>query len=266
MSKKIETIQQLLQNTSVSAQDINNLETMVAEIRKHLNTTNKELSAAEVEIESIYTGISLANVALDEINNKSEAVKLLAESLKKNATQLQEANIEGALNLTRDAWEKVQLLSIMDIETQELTANAERQCKRTETLINRTATDFDELRKNNEENIKKYQDELNTLKARIPDMNEKICDKRGDPCDNVCGGAGCKKCGGLSCDKGALNKATKALDYVKQTDKNIKEKEEQAEDLIRSVSFCCVFIIFIFCQKQFVIFLFAVITCKIECL
>lgn len=70
----------------------------------------------------------------------------------------------------------------------------------------------------------------------MPDMNDKMCDKRGDPCNDLCGGAGCNSCGGLSCEKGAFTRAEKALNYAKDTERILKEKEEQAEELIRSLS------------------------------
>jgi coxsackievirus/adenovirus receptor len=41
-----------------------------------------------------------------------------------------------------------------------------------------------------------------------------VCDGRGDPCDDVCGGGGCGKCGGLSCGDGALTKADKAIEHA----------------------------------------------------
>jgi coxsackievirus/adenovirus receptor len=88
----------------------------------------------------------------------------------------------------------------------------------------------------NDKQIDELQSELDKLTAEIPDLNEQICDKRGDPCDSLCGGAGCGKCGGISCDKGALTRAESALVYAKDTEKIIKEKEQQADELIRSVS------------------------------
>lgn len=62
-----------------------------------------------------------------------------------------------------------------------------------------------------------------------------MCDKRGDPCDQLCGGAGCGLCGGLSCEDGAVTKADGALDFAKDADKNIKDKEARAEELLRGV-------------------------------
>lgn len=236
MDKKMTIIRNLLDNTTVSAQDINALEHVVLTLRKDLNNSLERLQSDELTLEGVYSGINLANVALDELRNKSQQIKNVARDLKENATQLQEANIEGALNLTIDAWQRVNLLEALDIETQELNANAERQCKRTEALVNRSINEFEQLQQSNEDALDKYHDELVLLNEKIPDLNEQICDKRGDPCDNLCGGAGCKHCGGLSCEKGALTKAEKALAYVKDTEKNIKEKEDLAADIIRSVS------------------------------
>lgn len=236
MENKLAIIRNLLDNTTVSTQDINALDQVVVDLRKHLNVSLEALNGSETTLENVYSGINLANVALDDLRNKSEQIKSFANDLKANATQLQEANIEGALNLTREAWYKSTSLQALDAETADMNANADRQCRRTEALLNRSTDDFNTLQEENENALDKYQDELLELTAKIPDLNEQICDKRGNPCDNLCGGAGCSTCGGISCERGALTKAEKALTYVKDTEKHIKEKEAIAEDLIRSLS------------------------------
>ena len=38
------------------------------------------------------------------------------------------------------------------------------------------------------------------------------------PCDELCGGAGCDKCGGLSCLNGALSKAKEAVKAANNAD------------------------------------------------
>ena len=63
-----------------------------------------------------------------------------------------------------------------------------------------------------------------------------VCDKRGDPCDPLCGGAGCGVCGGLSCEHGAVTKAERALGVARDAEKAIREKETAAEELLRGVS------------------------------
>lgn len=235
MDKKLGIVRQLLDNTTVSPQDISNLEGRVSDLRKMLAEAVDELQKSEAQLETVYSDINLANASLNELRSRSDSIKASATELKEKATELQEANIEGALNLTRHAWNRVNLLSDLDHETQELNTNAERQCKRTEALLNRSRDDFIQSNAKNREEITQYSIALNALNEKIPDLNEQICDKRGDPCDSVCGGAGCSSCGGISCDKGALTKADKALEYVKKSEATIKEKQEIAEELIRAV-------------------------------
>uniref|UniRef100_A0A1B0EZP2 Laminin n=1 Tax=Phlebotomus papatasi TaxID=29031 RepID=A0A1B0EZP2_PHLPP len=171
-----------------------------------------------------------------DLHNRTENIKNLAGDLKRNATQLQEANVDGALNLTREAYQRVRRLEEKELETQELIENAARQCKRTEILVNRTADEVHRLSSSNADALAEYEGVLQDLNERLPELNELMCGSRGSPCDDLCGGAGCGFCGGLSCEKGALTKAEKALNYAKDTEKTLREKDEQAEELIRSLS------------------------------
>lgn len=235
MEKKLAQIRSLLDNTTISANDINGLESLENELRNHLNGSLTKLHESERTLENLHSSINLANVTLSDLRSRGDHIKSVANDLRNNSTQLQEANIEGALNLTRQAWQKADILTHLDVETQALSTNAERQCRSTESLLNRSSVEFDALQEQNENVLDQYLLDLQNLTAKIPDLNEQVCDRRGDPCDNLCGGAGCGQCGGLSCEKGALTRAGKALDYVKDAEKSIKEKEDVADDLIRSV-------------------------------
>uniref|UniRef100_W4VRM4 Putative laminin n=1 Tax=Corethrella appendiculata TaxID=1370023 RepID=W4VRM4_9DIPT len=236
MAKKIDVIQQLLDNTTISDQEIFNIEQTITKLKNKLKNSFENMKETELKLEEISSTINFGNIALDELNRNSEKVKEMANNLKDNATKLQEANIEGALNLTRQAWQRVLLLNDLNSEIQGLNDNAERQCKRTETQISKHQDEFDRLHHSNELALDDFQRQLDDLNAAIPDLNEQVCDKRGDPCDELCGGAGCGKCGGITCEKGALQKSDKALNFVKNTEKTIQEKEELADQLIRSMS------------------------------
>ena len=63
-----------------------------------------------------------------------------------------------------------------------------------------------------------------------------MCDGQGDPCDSLCGGAGCGKCGGLSCDDGAVTKAANALSVAQDAAKILEDREREVDELLRSVS------------------------------
>lgn len=236
MEKKLASIRSLLDNTTVNAQDISDLDNVVQNLRDHLNQSLEKLQTSEATLDSVYSGITLANVALDELRSRSEQIKSFAKDLKANATQLQEANIEGALNLTREAFLKAKQLEVLDLETDKVFSNADKQCRRTEALVLQKVSEFEQLQHKNEEDLDGYHAELQSLINKIPDLNEQMCDKRGDPCDSLCGGAGCDHCGGLSCEKGAMTMADKALSYVKDVEKSIKAKDGVAEDLIRSLN------------------------------
>lgn len=236
MEQKLATIRGLLDNTTVTAQDISALDDLVDTLREHLNKSLDTLIISEGTLDSVYSGITLAHAAMAELTSRSEQIKLYAKDLKANATQLQEANIEGALNLTRDAYTKAYQLQELDAETDRVLANAEKQCNRTKALVLQKESEFEQQQKKNEEDLDTYHSELQALINKIPDLNEQMCDKRGDPCDSLCGGAGCDHCGGLSCEKGAITKADKALSYVKDVEKSIKTKDGVAEDLIRSLN------------------------------
>lgn len=236
MEKKLAGIRSLLNNATVSTQDINELDELVLELRQNLNGSLNNFKETDNRLENLYANVNLHNAALNDLRDRGDHIQSLSAELKRNATQLQEANVEGALNLTRQSWQKANLLTALDAETVALSLDAERQCKRTEALLQRSTGEFDAAQEANENALDRYHDQLRNLTQQVPDLNEQICDKRGDPCDNLCGGAGCNHCGGLSCEKGAVTRAEKALNYVKDTEKNIKQKEDAAEDLIRSVS------------------------------
>ncbi|KAJ9579194.1 hypothetical protein L9F63_024704 [Diploptera punctata] len=120
--------------------------------------------------------------------------------------------------------------------TEDDVADSERQYKRTEAIVNRTANQFNKYQDENEEALDLLTNKLKDLDKEIPSLNELVCDKRGDPCDSLCGGAGCGVCGGLSCEHGAITKAERALGVAKDAEKAIKGKETDAEELLRGIS------------------------------
>ena len=65
----------------------------------------------------------------------------------------------------------------------------------------------------------------------------KVCDGRGDPCDSRCGGGGCGKCGGVSCDQGAATKSANSIDLAERADAVLMEKQQIVNQLLRSVRF-----------------------------
>ena len=61
----------------------------------------------------------------------------------------------------------------------------------------------------------------------------KVCDKRGDPCDSLCGGAGCGSCGALSCNQGLVQTSRLTLKFSSDAETTLKRKEASTDDLLR---------------------------------
>jgi len=64
-------------------------------------------------------------------------------------------------------------------------------------------------------------------------LNKAVCDGETSiekPCDDLCGGAGCGKCGDVSCSNGALTKSMDALADAKEAEKLLKEKDLLAQE------------------------------------
>ncbi|XP_037959538.1 laminin subunit beta-1 [Teleopsis dalmanni] len=234
LEKKLQNIRDLLQNTTVSLQDIDGLEKEAKELERNLSAAHQKLIETERNLENIYSSLTLSGVELEALQNQSALVKQLSKDLKENGIQLQESNIDGALNLTREAFNRVLDLSAFKDEAAEYAANTDRNCKRVEALANKLKDDSSTVTAN-DNLINEYRNELAALTAIIPDLNNEVCDKRGDPCDSLCGGAGCGTCGGLSCERGALTRTENALKVAKDTENEIEKKKDQADQTIRSL-------------------------------
>ena len=63
-----------------------------------------------------------------------------------------------------------------------------------------------------------------------------VCGEPGAPCDDVCGGGGCSRCGGPSCGDGAVTKADNALQLSRQASELLTNKERTATGLLAEVT------------------------------
>ncbi|KAL0267895.1 UNVERIFIED_CONTAM: hypothetical protein PYX00_010038 [Menopon gallinae] len=236
MERALEEIQELLKTTNVSAQELAATLDLIAPLRNKLAEATGKLNATGEALEVTEQQIKWVDLDLGDLKVQMQKVLDGAESLKENATKLQEANVEGALNLTSKAQKQSEEAEHSAIFIAENTlTNSERQCKRALTLYNRSIDEVNEMQQQNEKTLDELQVRLNSLNEKIPELNEKVCGK-AEVCDETCGGAGCGTCGGISCDMGAVTKANASYELVKKADKAIKEKEGKAEELLRGIA------------------------------
>jgi len=78
---------------------------------------------------------------------------------------------------------------------------------------------------------------LDSFRNKIRDLNDIVCDGNGDPCDSLCGGAGCGKCGGsVSCQDGAVTISDNAISLANRSETILRTKREETEILLTRVS------------------------------
>ena len=78
---------------------------------------------------------------------------------------------------------------------------------------------------------------IRDLEEKVPDINNLVCDGRGTvtDCDALCGGAGCGKCGGISCGGGAAQLASNALELGEKSKTQLTQLQEKARKELDNV-------------------------------
>lgn len=235
LEKRIDDVKALVENTTRSSHDLTVMLGTIDAMKLQINK-NEDPSGVGRTLGNTTQRITLATLALNDLKERAKNLKESGDILKENATLLQENNVEGALALTREAHETSMKIKMESAETEKQRTDAERQCKRTENLVTKNFPQFTQGQEENEKTLQRLNEKITGLEKNLPDLNELICDKRGNPCDNLCGGAGCGKCGGITCDAGALSKSNSAKQFAESSKTLINEKESKAEEVFRGIT------------------------------
>ncbi len=160
----------------------------------------KTLDDVRTMVENVTQRVTLLNLALTELNAKASFLNQSAQELKDNSTKLQEGNVEGmylsvaflvfsviflkiiikiyfvsgALNLTREAYNRAQRVKQKNIIAQSTVDEAERSCKKTEALIAKYSKQFDQDLNDNNNNLQKLSAYVSTLESQIPGLNQQV--------------------------------------------------------------------------------------------
>ncbi|XP_068627747.1 laminin subunit beta-1 [Battus philenor] len=235
MTKKLSNVENTLESAKQGQSTIKDLLSNITSLQNQLTQADIKVKDSNDNLNDITSKINLGNVTLDGLRSSIEELKSKTLDLGNNATKLQEANLEGALNLTREAKQRAFKASNDAEGVQTIIADTDRQIKSTDRLIELQYSNFNNTQGENDKKLNDLQEQLSVLESQIPKINDKMCGQDSDSCD-ICGGAGCGKCGGISCDQGAITKAEQALDFANKTEHRIRDHELTAEDLFRSIS------------------------------
>ncbi|XP_069142073.1 laminin subunit beta-1-like [Argopecten irradians] len=190
-------------------------------MRDHDNRRNKELSI-------------LDNISYSwSTPNRMPRQKRLGPP---GASAIRAKDVEGAFNITKEAQQRSQMAQAKIDSTENTMRESERIRQETEQLLADGQDRFDNQIEENRNNLASLDASVSGLSNRIADINEMVCDGRGDPCDDICGGGGCDKCGGVGCDDGAVTKAEDAIKLAKDAESLLAMKEEDANNLLSSIN------------------------------
>ncbi|XP_057323287.1 laminin subunit beta-1 isoform X1 [Microplitis mediator] len=235
MIDSLDQVRSLIDKTTVRSQDLDELEDLANELASNISSSTKALEDVENQLENVSQRVNLGDVALKKLKNRTNNLHQGAALLKEEAMRLQEANVQGALNVTQQMAEQSRQAEKMANETTSVLADAERYRKNTESLLAKNRATVDDAQDRSQDSVDKLNEKLTNLENDIPGLNLGMCGDNVTECSNVCGGAGCGFCGGISCDAGAVSKANQALDVAKKQADKIKTHRDSAEQLLRKM-------------------------------
>ena len=237
IDSNLNEIESILAGQNITEADIKTIEDMIDQLRRNLTETQNILTGYDQQMEGINKRILAAQLALNDLRRKSQELQFEADALRENFTKLKEADVEGAFNITRDAQRRSRASEQRIRETMPILYESERNRRQTERLLDQMSGRYNASLGDNDASINDLSRQISLLEDKIPNINQMVCDGRGtvDNCDTLCGGAGCGKCGGLSCTEGATTKAENALDLATKADSVLKEKEKTARNELTGI-------------------------------
>ncbi|XP_071040425.1 laminin subunit beta-1 isoform X2 [Parasteatoda tepidariorum] len=236
MEGKLEKVREILADANVTGADIEDLKHMVDQLKQNLTVTQEHLDVIDGELNNTTQRIYDANLALTDLRKRADELTNDAQSLKDNATALQEANVEGAFNITKDAKLRSDNADNKVRDSRAVLQESEGHRRRTEKLLKDATNLYNQTYLENEAALMKIAGKINSIENAIPDLNNIVCGGHGGvtKCDSLCGGAGCDRCGGLGCG-GAVTRADNAFSLAKDAEKEIREKEQKAKHLLGEI-------------------------------
>ncbi|XP_063445068.1 laminin subunit beta-1-like [Mytilus trossulus] len=235
MEENLDEIRQIVRNANISSEDIRDLDSMLKSLRQLLSDEFRRLNNTESQFNARMDDIRKGNNDILSLKQRVEELKKKADDLRRNATDIQARDVEGAFNITKEAQQKSRMAQSKVDGTQGMLNESMKTRAEVEKMLEEKRNAFNQKIQENEAELNEIDDKVSSLGSRIADLNEMVCDGRGDPCDSVCGGGGCGKCGGISCDGGALTKADNAIDRANQAKLLLDIKEVDANTMLTEI-------------------------------
>lgn len=240
MESSIEEVNNIISKSSLKNEELDRFTEDINQIEDALQATTDRSKELDTRLAETEQSILQGNYNLTQLRQDADGLQRQANSIRDKATKLQEANVAGALKLTKSAAEKSEKAAKQVEEIAEVLEASDKLRGATEVaLAKKNQQGIAMTAGNNTADLKQVTDEIRRLEERIPNLNKAVCDGDttvDDPCDDLCGGAGCGKCGDVSCGEGALTKAHDAVTDAKEAEKILMEKHLRAEEAFDSIN------------------------------
>lgn len=236
MEDNLAEIRQIIESAGVSSFDVEELQNMLKQIRVNITENVKDLDKMDEELEGTMARISAGNNRIAALQLGVKDLNVKAQQLRRNASDIQAQDVEGAFNITKEAQLRSREAQMIVDGTNRYIEESQEVRERVETMLEQNMADFNRSLEENEKALRDLDNEVIELSSKITDINTMVCDGTGEPCDDVCGGGGCGVCGGPSCEKGAVTKADNALDLAMKAEALLKVKEQNARVLHTNVT------------------------------
>lgn len=238
IESSLKDVDDILAGQDIDEIDLDRVQQMINDHRQSLNGLQDTLNEYEKNLNDTKSDILNVNFKLQSLQDKSRQLEGDAKKLKEEATTLQEANVEGAYNITKDAQRRSRLAKNQVDQSSNILNESQTRRRNTENLIEQTSGRHNQSYDEYNVELGRIQDEIQRMEHGLYSMNSKVCGGSStvDKCDPACGGAGCDRCGGASCKDSAVSKAAEALDMAKNSETALNEKNRAVNDELRRIN------------------------------
>lgn len=164
----------ILHNATSSDNQIAELEGLFSVIKTNMEQADAGLQELDTSLDNSTQRGFLLSLAMADLGSRISEIQMVAEALKANATRLQEADVDGALSLTRQARERAQKAHDRVELVQQNIGDSERQRRRTEALLTRVAPQLSESQQKNADELVALGVRLEVMEQSLPDLNNQV--------------------------------------------------------------------------------------------
>lgn len=227
---KLDRVKHILDNQKLNEDAIHDLDRQIKELANLLKDLEKTLKLYETDAESTTNRTMAVRDALRDYDKLAERLTILIDGLRENATQFQEYNVDGAYGIILDSQNRSREAEKRVRELKPAMLEQEQKRRTTEHMLTSMASSYNSSSLQNEAILANLARQIYELENNVPGINQLVCASTStvNTCDQLCGGALCNKCGGLSCSEGATTKASNALDLARQAMDLLNQKLNQS--------------------------------------